>query len=104
MFLSHLQSYDIILADKGFTISDLLPADVGLNKPPSVSSTKQMTADKFFKTQQIAQTRIVVEMKMEQIKNFKILQTILPLSEAHLADRIILICTAMANLYEPLLR
>ncbi|XP_062601122.1 uncharacterized protein LOC134277743 [Saccostrea cucullata] len=104
LLLPHLQSDDIILADKGFTIADLLPCDIGLNMPPFVSSSKQMTADEFFKTQQIAQPRIVVEMKMEQIKNFKILQTILPLSEAHLAEQIILICTAMTNLYEPLLR
>lgn len=67
MFLPHLQSDDIILADNGFTISDLLPADIGLNTPPFVSSSKQMTADEVFKTQQIAQPRNVVEMKMEQI-------------------------------------
>lgn len=56
----------------------------------------------FFKTQQIAAPRIVVEMKMEQIENFKILQNILPLTEAHLAEHMIAICTAITNLYPPL--
>ena len=104
MLIPRLESGDIILADKGFTVADLLPSDIGLNMPPFVSSSKQMTREEFFKTQQIASPRIVVEMKMEQIKNFRLLQTVLPLSEAHLAEQIIVICAAMTNLYEPLLK
>lgn len=76
MFLPHLQSDDLILADKGFIISDLLQADIGLNMLPFVSFSKQMTVGEFFKPQQIVQPRIVVEMRMEQIKTFKTLQTI----------------------------
>lgn len=89
MFLPHLQSDDLILADKGFIIPDLLQADIGLNMLPFVSFSKQMTVEEFFKPQQIVQPRIVVEMRMEQIKTFKILQTILPLSEANFAKQII---------------
>ena len=104
LLIPRLEPGDIILADKGFTVGDLLPSDIGLNMPPFVSSSKQMTRDEFFKTQQIASPRIVVEMKMEQIKNFRLLQTVLPLTEAHLAEQITVICTAMTNLYEPLLK
>ena len=104
LLIPHLEPGDIILADKGFAVGDLLPSDIGLNMPPFVSSSKQMTRDEFFKTQQIASPRIVVEMKMEQIKNFRLLQTVLPLTEAHLAEQITVICTAMTNLYEPLLK
>lgn len=68
MFLPHLQSDDLILADKGFIISDLLQADIGLNMLPFVSFSKQMTVEEFFKPQQIVKPRIVVEMRMEQIK------------------------------------
>jgi len=63
-----------------------------------------MTKQQFVKTQQIAAPRIVVEMKMEQIKNFKIIQNTLPLTEAHLAEQIIVICAAMTNLYNPSLK
>lgn len=104
LFLPKLEPGDIILADKGFTVADLLPSDIGLNMPPFISKSRQMTKNEFFKTQQIASSRIVVEMKMEQIKNFRVLQTVLPLSEAHLAEQMILICTAMTNLYDPLLK
>lgn len=99
-----LESGDIILADKGFTIGDSLPGHIGLNMPPFIASNAQMTQKEFFKTQQIAAPRIVVEMKMEQIKNFKILQNVLPLTEAHLAEQMIVICTAITNLYPPLLK
>lgn len=98
-FLPLLESGDIILADKGFTIGDLLPGHIGLNMPPFITSNAQMTQKEFFKTQQIAAPRIVVEMKMEQIKNFKIVQNVLPLTEAHLAEQMIVICTAKTNLY-----
>lgn len=40
----------------------------------------------FFKTVHIASARIVVEMKMEQVKKFQILNSVLPVSEAHLAE------------------
>jgi hypothetical protein len=53
------------MADKGFTIEDLLPPDIGLNVPPRVSSKHQMSSKEFFKTDNIATARIVVEMKME---------------------------------------
>lgn len=40
----------------------------------------------FFKTVHIASARIVVEMKMEQVKKFQILNSVLLVSEAHLAE------------------
>jgi len=95
---------DVIMADKGFTVEDLLPADVGLNMPPRVSTKKQMSHVEFFKTNSIASARIVVEMKMEQIKNYNILNSRLPISEAHLSEQIIFICTSLINLLPPLLK
>ena len=92
------------MADKGFTIEDLLPADVGLNAPPRISSKCQMSSEEFFKTNNIATARIVVEMKMEQIKNFSILNSGIPLTEAHLSEQIVVICTSLTNLLPPLLK
>lgn len=82
----------------------MLPGHIGLNMPPFIASNAQMTQKEFFKTQQIATPKIVVGMKMEQIKNFKILQNVLPLTEAHLAEQMIVICNAITNVYPPLLK
>ena len=42
--------------------------------------------------------RIHVERKMEQIKNFRIVQGIIPANEWHNTDNIVLICAALTNL------
>lgn len=99
-----LSAGDVVMADKGFTIEDLLPPDVGLNVPPRVSTKHQMSSSDFFNTANIASARIVVEMKMEQIKNFQILNSVLPLSEAPLSEQIIVLCVALTNLLPPLLK
>lgn len=78
----------IIIEDKGLTMDDLLPANIGLNFPPRVSTKSQMSPSEFFKTAHIASARIVVEIKMEQVKNFPILNSVLPFLEAHLAEQI----------------
>ena len=83
-FIPYLQGGDIILADKGFLISDLLPANVGLNMPPFVKRNKQMSEEEFFKTRKIAGPRIVIAMVNEQPKNFRILQGVYPLSQIHI--------------------
>lgn len=95
---------DVIMADKGFTIDDLLPANIGLNVPPRVSTKSQMSSSEFFKTAHIASARIVVEMKMEQVKNIQILHSVLPLSEAHLAEQTTVTCVSLTNLLPPLLQ
>ena len=49
-FLPKLCPCDVIMADKGFMVEDLLAADVGLNMLPRVSTKKQMSHVIFFKT------------------------------------------------------
>ena len=50
----------VIMADKGFTIEDLLPENIHLNMPPRIPSSRPMTDSEVFKTQHIASARIVV--------------------------------------------
>lgn len=102
--LPKLEPGDVIMAEKGFTIGDLLPPDVGLNVPPKVFTKKQMSSSDFFKTCETASARIVVEMKNEQIKNYRIVHSLIPISEAHLAEQIIFIITSWTNLLPPLLK
>ena len=103
-FLSKLCPGDVIMADKGFTVEDLLPTDMGLNMPPRVATKIQISQVEFFKTNSIASARIVVEMKMEQLKNYNILNSSLPTSEVHLSEQMIFICTSLTNLLPPLLK
>ncbi len=42
-----------------------------------------MTEEEFFKSREIAGPRIVIEMVNEQVKNFRILQGVYPLSQIH---------------------
>ena len=77
----------VVMADKGFTIDVLLPKDVNLNMPLKIPKARQMTDDEVFKTQHITSARIVVEMKMEQAKNYRCLQGIIPLTESP-SDRV----------------
>ena len=71
---------------------------------PRIPGHRQMTAKEFYQTQGIASARIVVEMKMEQFKNYRILSGTLPLSEAHLAEQMVFLCLAWTNLLPPLMK
>lgn len=62
MFLQHLQRDDISLSDMEFEIADFRQAD-WINH---ATICILINADKFFKSQQIAQHSEVVEMKIEQ--------------------------------------
>ncbi len=93
-----------IMADKGFTVEDMLPLGVNLNIPPRIPSARQMTKSEFFTTAHIAQARIVVEMKMEQFKNYQILNRTVPISEMRLMEQYIFICAALTNLLPLLLK
>ena len=55
-----------MIADKGFTIEDLLPLGVTLNIPPFLGSNSQMIAQDVTKTREIASDRIHVERTSHQ--------------------------------------
>ena len=66
------------MADKGFTISDLLPLGVSLNLPPFLGGSSQMPAENVVKTQEIASLRIHIERAINKIKNFHIWDRVIP--------------------------
>lgn len=90
------------MADKGFEVEDLLPHGVNLIMPPKVSTKTQMSDSDFFKTVDVAEPCVVVEMKMEQGKNYRILQTPIPISRIATAEQVIHNCFALTNLLPPL--
>lgn len=73
--LNLLEKGDSVMADKGFTIQDLLdPLDVTLNMPLKRESNRQLSRREVEQTRRIAAVRIHVERKMEQIKNIRIVK------------------------------
>ena len=63
---------DSVMADKGFTIDDLLPLGVSLNIPPFLGNKGQMSPEEVALTQTIASLRIQVERAINKVKNFHI--------------------------------
>ena len=71
--ISHLKAGDLILADKGFLIHDLLPNNVYLNLPAFLSGKTQFTKNEAIFSRKIAGCRIHVERAIERLRNYKIL-------------------------------
>ena len=94
---------DSVMADKGFTIQELLPVDVSLNIPPFLGSSAQMPASDVVKTQEIASLRIHVERAINKIKNFRIWESVIPLSLIDIANQMWTVCAHLCNLQDPII-
>lgn len=100
--LEQLEPGDLILADKGFLISNILPVGVTLNIPPFLQ-TPQFTAEQIRRTQCIARARIHVERAIRRMKCFKILGLI-PENMFMYGSTIFKAVAGLTNLQYPLIR
>ena len=92
-----------IMADRGFTIKDLLSKlGVGLNIPPFLEGRQQLPAKEVQKGRKIASLRIHVERCIGRIKNFAILMGTMPVSMARLSNQIVCICGYLSNFHPAL--
>lgn len=96
-----LQPGDVIMADRGFNIDDDLPDDVKANIPPFLNGAQLSHSDEV-RTRRIAKERIHVERAIEKIKNFRILQQVIPLSMAADINKIWTICCYLTLFSKPL--
>lgn len=99
--LDLLESGDAIMADRGFTIDDILPPGVTLNVPPRMNDSGQLTESERTTTRRIASVRIHVERAMERIKNYQILHNI-PNSMHNKINQIFFVCAVLTNFLPPL--
>lgn len=97
--LDQMVAGDLILADKGFLIKDLLPAGVSLNIPPFLT-TPQFTESQVYETQRIAKARIHVERAIRRIKCYNILQQVPPYYMSQISI-IFQVCAALTNFQYP---
>ena len=88
---------DSIMADKGFTIQDLLPLGVTLNLPPFLGASAQMAAEDVVATQEIASLRIHVERAINKIKNFHIWDRVVPLYQMAIVNQMWAVCAFCCN-------
>lgn len=91
------------MADRGFDIGDILPHGVNLNIPPFKGTRDQLIAEETEETVKIASVRIHVEMAIGRVKNFHIINGVIPISMAHLADQIFFVGAYLTNFWPPLL-
>ena len=99
--LEHLEPGDSVMADKGFTIADLLSArGVSLNIPP-MKTQEQLTEQELLETRRIASVRIHVERAIRRVKAFKILEVV-PNCMAGIIDQLFFVCSFLTNFHKPL--
>lgn len=97
-FLDKLMPGDVIMADKGFNIQDLLALrEARLLAPPIMRkgtvSSKASTA-----TRRIAKPRVHVERLIRKLKCFGILRGVIPMTMKPYVSSIVKVCAALVNL------
>lgn len=100
--LDIFNSGDLILADKGFLINDLLQEGVSVNIPPFLGSP-QFTPNQVIRTLTIAKARVHVERAICRIKGYSILEFISPKLVPY-ASKIFQVCGALTNFQFPLIK
>lgn len=88
---------DSVMADKGFTISDVLPIGVSLNIPPFLESRSQMSPAEVVQTQEIASLRIHVERAINKIKNFHVWDRVIPIHQFGIVNQMWAVCSFLCN-------
>lgn len=91
------------MADKGFTIEDVLPLGASLNIPPFLGMSDQMPAEDVIKTQEIASLRIHVERAINKIKNFLIFDGVIPISQFCIANQMRCVRAMICNFQDPII-
>ena len=93
-----------IMADKGFTIKDMLQKlKIDLNLPPFLKRQRQVSPEQVEAGRKIASVRIHVEQAIGGMKTFSILKGPIPLSMARLTNQIVFVCGLLTNFQPALL-
>eukprot|EP00118_Oscarella_pearsei_P015005 m.132171 g.132171 ORF g.132171 m.132171 type:complete len:94 (+) comp38066_c0_seq1:290-571(+) len=89
------------MADKGFDIQHLLSGlGIRLNIPPFRRGDTQFTPDDIMKTKKIAAVRIHVERAINCIKQYELVNRVIPNSLWDIAEQLVLVVGYLTN-FEP---
>lgn len=94
----------VVLADRGFNITEDLPPNVNLKYPPFTKGKQQFSVKNSCETKVIANARIHIERVIGRLKEFRILQSVLPMDFLDLIDHIVHICSGIVNLQPPIIK
>ncbi len=92
------------MADRGFDIESDMPNGVFLNIPPFLDGQPQLSAEDEAKTRKIASVRVHVERAIARIKNYRILQQVIPLTLADNLDQIWGVCSYLTLFLPPIIK
>lgn len=102
-FLSKLTPGDVVMADRGFNIQDLLlTKKCRLVIPPFTRRGQRFTATKDARTKNVANARIHIERAIGRMKEFKILRDEMPLLWIDTVNQIFTVCAILVNLQPPI--
>ena len=86
------------MADRGFTVQDLLnPLQVQLKSPSFLKGRKSLSAAEELETRRIAKARIHVERFNERLKQFQLVSRRIPLSLAPVATQMVVVAACLVN-------
>ena len=95
---------DCIMADKGFTISDLVePKGLKLNIPPFLKDRGALNPTEIIETQEIASVRIHIERAIRRVKSFHILDGVIDATMYGTSNQIWSVCCLLTNFMDPLI-
>ena len=101
--LNLLEPGDELMADRGFDIGDDLPTGVTLNIPPFLDGKPQLSVEEESVTRKIASVWVHVERAISRIKNYRILNQVIPISLSDDLDNIWTICSYLTLFLPPLI-
>jgi len=102
--LKHILPGDEVMADRGFTIQDLLYSKKAKLNIPAFTHGKQLTRREVTRTRRIASVRIHVERVIRRMKVFKILKDTVHISMAKKMSNVLTIVAALVNFDNDLIR
>ena len=101
--LDYINPGDLVLADRGFTVTDLLnEKQAHLNIPAFLKGRTKLTPKEELLTRKIARARIHVERFNERLKKFRLISGRIPLNISHIANQAVFVASCLVNFQAPL--
>ena len=97
-FIDLLDHKDLIMADHGFEIQDMLTV---VHSPKKQSVEQQFSKDECFETTRIANLHIHVKCAIKQVKGWHIFDQVLLLSMAGVVNQVWTVCCLVTNWQKP---
>ena len=103
--LEKLEPMDDVMADRAFNLRDLVTKRNATPNIPPFAKGKPPSTKACTKTRRIASLRIHVERAIQRMKKFiRLLQGVIPISIAAVANQTVFVCAALCNLLKPLVK